>query len=122
MNGWDHLMSDLGKLLDVPNRLKKMEAVMAKAKDQLDALTTKVDDLVNDFRAFKDAAEASRDDFSPEVQQAFDQLSSRVESLDAAVGDADGSDTSTTPTPTGDEPAPTGEEPQTQTDMGWPGR
>jgi len=105
VNGWDHLMADISKLLDLPVRLKKMEAVMAKAKDQLDALTAKVDDVANDVRALKDAADRAGEEFSPEVQQAFDQLVSRVDELDTTAGDADGSDTGGQTPPPVDEPA-----------------
>jgi len=105
MNGWDHLMSDLGKLLDLPVRFKKLEAVMAKAKDQIEALHAKLDDVANDVRALKDAADRAGEEFSPEVQAAFDQLVSRADELDSTVGDADGSDTPTTGEPPVDEPA-----------------
>lgn len=75
---------------------------MATAKEQLNVLSTKVDDLVADVRAAKEALEADRENLSTEGQQALDDLTAKVDAFDAEIGDADSSDT-TAPTP---EPAP----------------
>ncbi len=69
-----------------------LEDMMATAKEQLDSLSTRVDDLVNDVRAALDALRADRENFSDEGQAAFDALDAKVSAFDTEVGDADGSD------------------------------
>jgi len=79
---------------------------MATAKQQIDALSTKVDglsavtaDVAADFNAFKTAMEAERDNLSDEGQAALDAANAKLDAaraqlndLDVAVGDADGSE------------------------------
>ena len=81
----------------VPTRIRLMEETMATAKDQLEALSGRVDDLVSDVRAALDALRQDRENFSPEGQAAFDTLDQKVSAFDTEVGDADGSDTPATP-------------------------
>lgn len=69
---------------------------MGALKDQLEKLSAKVDDVAADVRAKGGQVDA-------EDQAALDGLRSRLDSLDAQVGDADGSDAAQ-PQPSGDEP------------------
>lgn len=87
---------------------------MAKASEQINELSTKVDglstvtsDIAADFGAFKAAMEAERENLTEDGQAALDaanaklgDLQSRLGELDVAVGDADGSDV-TQPVETG---------------------
>lgn len=78
---------------DILCRLNRLETAVATAKEQLNNLSTRVDDLVSDVRAALDALRADREEFSAEGQAAFDALDAKVASFDSEVGDADGSDT-----------------------------
>lgn len=70
----------------------RLEIAMATAREQLDQLSAKVDDLVADVRAALDALRAERENLTPDGQAAFDTLAAKVDAFDAEVGDADGSD------------------------------
>ena len=76
----------------VTEQMTRMENDMANAKEQIEALSAKVDDLAADVRAGKG-------ELDPEAQAAFAQLAQKVSDLDAEVGDADGSDTVASPDP-----------------------
>ena len=78
-------------LKPIRSELRKMGRLMATATEQLTALSTKVDDLIADVRAA--LAVINGDELSDEAQAALDSLNAKVESSDAEVGDADGSDT-----------------------------
>jgi len=80
-----------------PNRIARMEHHMATAAEQINALTAKVDDLVNDVRAALSALGAERENLTADGQAALDTLNAKVDAFDAEVGDADGSDTPATP-------------------------
>ena len=85
-----HITQDLGP---VTAQLTRMEHSMATEAEQLTALSTKVDDLINDVRAALAALAADRDNLGPDGQAALDSLTAKVDAFDAEVGDADGSDT-----------------------------
>lgn len=87
----------LEQLGEITALLIRLENHMATAREQLDTLNGKLDDLVADFQAFRDASAADRQQFSPEAQEAFDRLSAKVDAFNSEVGDADGSDTAATP-------------------------
>lgn len=70
----------------VVKQLTRMEKDMASAKDQINELSAKVDDLAADMRA-------KQGTLDPEAQAAMSALAAKVADLDAEVGDADGSDT-----------------------------
>ena len=74
-------------------RTLRLEQKMATAKQQLDTLNTKVDDLVADVRAALDTLRGERDNLNPDAQAALDSLAAKVDAFDSEVGDADGSDT-----------------------------
>ncbi|MEU8334818.1 hypothetical protein [Micromonospora tulbaghiae] len=93
---WDWLRSNL-RDHDTSDTLTRLETAMATAAEQLNTLSTKVDDLVSDVRAALDILRSERDNFSPDAQTAFDQLDQKVAAFDAEIGDADGSDTPATP-------------------------
>jgi hypothetical protein len=79
---------------------------MAKASQQIDELSTKIDnlgtvvtDVHSDFEALRAVMEAERENLTESGQAALDaanakaeDLRSRLSNLDVAVGDADGSD------------------------------
>ncbi len=81
----------LGAHRRIEERIKLLEEHMATATEQLNALSTKVDDLIADVRAA--LAVINNDELTPEAQNALDQLSAKIEAFDSEVGDADGSDT-----------------------------
>jgi len=72
--------------------LQHLEATMATATEQLTALAAKVDDIAADFTALVTALAAERENLTEAGQAALDTAVAKVEALDAAVGDADGSD------------------------------
>jgi uncharacterized coiled-coil protein SlyX len=73
------------------HRIHHLEEVMAKATDQITALSTKFDDFASDVRAA--LAVINEDKLSDTAQAALDGLSAKLAALDTEVGDADGSDT-----------------------------
>lgn len=77
----------------------RMEKAMASAKDQIDALSAKVDDLAADVRA-------KAGTLDPEAQASLTALVEKVSALDSEVGDADGSDTVAAPSEPTDPTAP----------------
>lgn len=80
--GLDRIRRDIRNLLEIPIALNRLEIIMANLREQLDTLSTKVDDLIADVRA-------ALNDGS---QEALDALSAKLDAFDAEVGDADGSD------------------------------
>lgn len=108
--GIDRIRRDVRNLLEIPALLTTLEEHMATAREQLNDLSAKVDDLVADVRAAKDALEADRENLSEEGQTALDELTAKVDAFDQEVGDADGSDAAApAPAPAPDEqtaPAP----------------
>jgi len=88
----DPFMEELDRRLKLIHaEMRKMGRLMATATEQLQTLTTKVDDLVADVRAA--LATINGDELSPEAQAALDGIVAKVDAFDAEVGDADGSDT-----------------------------
>lgn len=97
------------------DRIPYLEAQMATAAQQIQQLGTKVEgvgnvaaDILADFRTFRDAMIADRENPTAAGQAAIDRANANLDAavakltdLDVAVGDADGSDT----------PAPPVEEP-----------
>lgn len=104
----------------IEGALLRLENAMATAKEQIEQLSTKVDgisavtaDIAGDFRAFKAAMEAERENLTADGQAALDAANAKLDAavtsladLDVAVGDADGSDVVVPPA---DEPAPVDE-------------
>lgn len=80
-------------LVLVLNKLTSLEASVATAAEQIDALSAKVDDIAADFSALVTALAAERENLTEAGQAALDVAVAKVDALDAAVGDADGSDT-----------------------------
>lgn len=93
-------------LTPVLARLDTLEALMATAAEQINALSAKVDaqtalitDIQSDFAALVAALAAERENLTESGQAALDAASAKVDAnatklaeLDVAVGDADGSD------------------------------
>lgn len=75
---------------------------MATANEQLQALAAQLADTKADVLARIDVLEGQLGELTPEAQATLDSIKASVGELDAAVGDADGSDTS----PVEPEPAP----------------
>lgn len=88
--GMTKLLELMASLQVVPLQLERLEKKMATAKDQINELSAKVDDLAADVRA-------GRGNLDPEAQEALTALTDKVKALDEEVGDADGSDTAQTP-------------------------
>ncbi len=80
-------------------RLHRLECLMATATEQLNELSTKVDDLIADVRAALEVIN-NDDDLSADAQAALDGLNAKIDAFDTEVGDADGSDTPVEPEPT----------------------
>lgn len=77
---------------DLNRILTRLERNMATAAEQLNDLSTKFDDLVNDVRAALAALAAERENLTTTGQAALDTLTAKVDAFDTEVGDADGSD------------------------------
>ena len=84
----------------ITTRLDALEAIVATAAEQITALAAKVDDIAADFAALVAALAAERENLTEAGQAALDAATAKLDALDVAVGDADGSDTP--------EPAPEG--------------
>lgn len=103
--GITKLLETVACLQVVPLQLERLERKMATAKEQINELLAKVDDLAADVRA-------SKGSLDPEAQEAFTALVDKVSALDDEVGDADGSDTEPAPGPV-EPPAEDGSTPET---------
>ncbi|MFI7073582.1 hypothetical protein [Micromonospora sediminicola] len=103
----------------IHTKLDRMEQQVATTAEQLDQVTAKVDslstvtaDVLADFRAFRDAMIADRENPTEAEQAAIDRANAALDrhtaalgELDVEVGDADGSDT---PVPPVEEPTEPG--------------
>jgi chromosome segregation ATPase len=87
----------LAALVLVLNKLESLEASVATAAEQITALSAKVDDIAADFTALVTALNAERENLTEAGQAALDAANAKLEALDVAVGDADGSDTPPAP-------------------------
>jgi hypothetical protein len=90
----------------IETKIDNLGALMATAAEQINALSTKVDglstltaDIHADFRAFRDAMTAERENLTAAGQAALDEANAKADvaatalaDLDVEVGDADGSD------------------------------
>lgn len=87
----DFLLSylQLDQLAGIPAQLTRLENAMATEREQIEAASSKLDDLIADVRAL---LESERDRLSPEGQVSLDNLTARIAAFDTEVGDADGSD------------------------------
>lgn len=92
----------LATLAGVGWLIYRQETRMATAAQQIDALSTKFDDLASDVRAAVATLSAERENLTADGQAAVDRLSAKVAAFDTEIGDADGSDTAT---PGNDTPA-----------------
>ncbi len=72
----------INKLLD---RIEKLESIMATAREQLDAVSAKVDTLVGDVRAELDILRQQQGNLDAEGQGALDRLSAKIDAFDAEV-------------------------------------
>lgn len=96
----------------IHTKIDRMEQQVATTAEQLDQVTTKVEalstvtaDVLADFRAFRDAMIADRENPTEAEQAAIDRANAALDrhsaalgELDVEVGDADGSDTPEEPT------------------------
>jgi outer membrane murein-binding lipoprotein Lpp len=94
-------------------KVSEIGVQMATAAEQINELTTKVDNLAAvtadihaDFIAFRDAMQAERENLTPAGQAALDAANTSLDNatgaltdLDVEVGDADGSDNPPVPVP-----------------------
>lgn len=79
-------------LVDHTAQLNRMEILMASAAEQLAELKAQLADTTSDVLAKIEQLTAQLGELSPEAQATLDEIKAGVESLDTAVGDADGSD------------------------------
>ena len=87
------------------SRLDLLEArLMTTQAEAFAALSAKIDDIKADFTALLTTLAAERENLTDAGQAALDELTAKVDALDLAVGDADGSDTP----PAEPEPTPEG--------------
>ena len=84
---------DLAAFTLILTKLTTLEELMATATEQITALSAKVDDIKADFDALIAAMNAERENLTPAGQAALDAANAKLDTLDVAVGDADGSDT-----------------------------
>ncbi len=87
----------LAALVLILNKLESLEASVATAAEQIATLSAKVDDIAADFTALVTALNAERENLTEAGQAALDTANAKVDALDLAVGDADGSDTPPAP-------------------------
>lgn len=78
---------------DITVRLDRLEQIMTSAAEQIDGVTTKVDDLIDDVRAALDILRGQAGKLDEAGQEALARLDAKVTAFDAEVGDANGSDT-----------------------------
>ena len=72
--------------------LNRLENIMTTQAEAFDALSAKVDDIAADFTALAAALAAERENLTEAGQLALANAEAKIAALDAAVGDADGSD------------------------------
>ncbi|WP_147457244.1 hypothetical protein [Micromonospora pisi] len=65
---------------------------MATAAEQINELSTKLDDLIADVRAALATLTEERENLTETGQAALDSLNAKVAAFDAEIGDADGSE------------------------------
>lgn len=84
-------------------RLDELEFnIMTTQAEAFEAVAAKIDDIKADFTALLEQLAAERENLTEAGQAALDTLTAKVDALDLAVGDGDGSDTPDEPV---DEPA-----------------
>lgn len=93
------LLGALAKIDTILTKVTNLEVSMATAKEQLDALKAQLSDTTADVLAKIDQLMEQAQNLSPEAQATLDEIKAGVQSLDEAVGDADGSDTPPDPEP-----------------------
>jgi phage shock protein A len=87
-----HVHVHLPELTTLVNSITRMETAMATASEQLAALKTQIADTTADVLAKIEQLGTQMDTLTPEAQATLDAITAGVQSLDDAVGDADGSD------------------------------
>ena len=99
-------LSDAERFLDLEEiitaiRTTQLEqgALMVTQAEAIGAVAAKITDILADFRAFRDAMLAERENLTAAGQAALDAANVVVTELDTEVGDADGSDTPPPPPP-----------------------
>jgi hypothetical protein len=80
--------------LRIERTLSRMETAMANELEQLNTIKSKLADVHTDVKA---KLEQVRAEVGPEGQAALDEISAALDSFDAEIGDADGSDTPAAP-------------------------
>jgi hypothetical protein len=87
-----HVHVHLPELAAVVSSITRLETTMATASEQLAALKTQIADTTADVLAKIEQLGTQVDTLTPEAQATLDEITAGVQSLDKAVGDADGSD------------------------------
>ena len=73
-------------------RFDRLEQLMTTQAEAFAAVSAKIDDIKADFTALLAQLAAERENLTEAGQTALDELTAKVDALDVAVGDADGSD------------------------------
>jgi phage shock protein A len=86
------ILDGLAAIGRIEAKIDTLGEAMATAKQQLDDLKTQLGDTTADVLAKLDQLTQQLGQLDPEAQATLDEIKAGVQSLDAAVGDADGSD------------------------------
>lgn len=81
-----------GMLAPILAQLDRIEEKIMTASEQLAALKAQIADTTADVLAKIEQLDTQVDTLTPEAQQTLDDIKAGIQSLDDAVGDADGSD------------------------------
>ncbi len=74
------------------SRITTLEEQMSNASEQIDAITGRFEDFVNDVNAELNILREHAGNLDVEAQGALDRLSAKLQAADAVIGDADGSE------------------------------
>lgn len=91
------ILDALATIERIESKIDTLGADMASAKEQLTELKTQLADTTADVLAKLDQLTQQLGQLDPEAQATLDEIKAGVQSLDQAVGDADGSDTPAPP-------------------------
>lgn len=99
-------LSDAERFLDLEETITAIRVtqlqqgdLMVTQAEAINSIATRITDILADFRAFRDAMLAERENLSADGQAALDAANATITELDTEVGDADGSDTPPPPPP-----------------------
>jgi hypothetical protein len=83
-----HIHVHLDALADLATQVISIKELLMTEADAINALSVKVDALIDDVRAAIATLNANRDALGPDGQAAVDSLSAKLDAFGAEVGDA----------------------------------